>query len=248
MVKARKDLTNKVFGKLTVIKQIDDHISLNGQHKSRWRCRCECGNIVDVTGGNLTSGNTKSCGCLQKERVILSHKKYNDYEIQEDYVIMYTSKGEPFYIDLEDFWKVKNICWNQSDTGYIISDINNKRTRLHRFIMNCPDGMDVDHINHNKLDNRKNNLRIVTRSQNHMNKPVRSDNTTSVTGVWWFKERNKWTSEITINRKKIHLGCFDNFGDAVKVRKQAEEKYFGEYSYDNSQKIGGYNEVSTDRN
>ena len=95
----------------------------------------------------------------------------------------------------------------------------------------------VDHIHHpktneNKYDNRKENLRIVTQSQNCMNQHIRSNNTSGVKGVSWSKEKNKWQVKITVNYKQIHIGFFDEdkFEDAVQARKDAEEKYFGEYN------------------
>lgn len=164
------------------------------------------------------------------------NKKYNDYEIQEDYVIMYTTKGEPFYVDLEDFWKVKDYCWCKNKDGYLRGWINKKRVLLHRLIMNCPDNMVVDHINHDITDNRKNNLRILTHQQNMMNMKIHKNNTSGASGVKWNKLIGKWTADITINNERIYLGYFENFDDAVQVRKQAEEKYFGEYSYNSLQK------------
>jgi hypothetical protein len=239
MVKTKRDLTGEIFNKLTVIEQSDDYISANGTHYDKWRCRCECGNIIEIRGSSLRNGCTKSCGCLQKRIVSkLSsevNKRYNDYEVQEDYVIMYTTKGEPFFVDLDDFWKVKNICWNKNSYGYLRGWFNNKRILLHRLIMNCPNDMVVDHINHDTTDNRKVNLRVVTHQQNMMNTKKSKNNTSGVRGVKWHKATNKWSADITIKEKRINLGLYKNFDDAVQARKQAEEKYFGEYSYDNSQ-------------
>lgn len=92
----------------------------------------------------------------------------------------------------------------------------------------------VDHKNHKTTDNRKSNLRIVTNSQNCMNRKLVINNTSGVTGVSWDKKSNKWHSRIGINNKEISLGFFSDFNEAVNVRKQAEQKYHGEYSYDNS--------------
>ena len=64
---------------------------------------------------------------------------------------------------------------------------------------------------------------------------IHKNNTSGASGVKWNKLIGKWTADITINNERIYLGYFENFDDAVQVRKQAEEKYFGEYSYDNSQ-------------
>ena len=70
-----------------------------------------------------------------------------------------------------------------------------------------------------------------------MNRKITNRNTSGVVGVVWDKNKKKWEAIIRINKKQIHLGLFDNFEDAVSTRKQAEEKYFGEYSYDNSMKL-----------
>ncbi len=97
--------------------------------------------------------------------------------------------------------------------------------------MNCPDDMEIDHIYHDEFDNRKNNLRIVTSSQNGMNKKIFKNNTSGVTGVSWNNTSQSWTASIQVNNKRIYFGNFSDFKEAVKVRKWAEEKYFGEYKY-----------------
>lgn len=102
--------------------------------------------------------------------------------------------------------------------------------------MDAPNEMFVDHINHNPYDNRKDNLRIVTSTQNSYNRRIQSNNTSGVTGVYYANDRNKWRAYIKSDKKQIYLGQFDNKEDAIKARKEAEEKYFGEYSYDNSMK------------
>ena len=85
--------------------------------------------------------------------------------------------------------------------------------------------MVVDHINHNKLDNRKENLRICEHQENTYNKGLCSTNTSGVTGVTWDKLRNKWIAHI----KGKNLGRFNTKEEAIKVRKQAEIEYFGEF-------------------
>lgn len=110
---------------------------------------------------------------------------------------------------------------------------------LHHLVMGISKikkGYYVDHINHqpryeHKIDNRKQNLRIVTPSQNTMNSNIRSNNKTKVTGVYYDKSRKKWKANIKINYKTISLGRFDNFENAVIARKKAEKEYFGEYAF-----------------
>ena len=179
---------------------------------------------------------------MQKETVAKQSKKYNTYDLSGEYGIGYTSNGEKFYFDLDDYDKIKDYCWFNTK-GYICALCDNKRTLMHRLITNCPDNMVVDHIGgeETRSDNRKQNLRICTISQNNMNRKMTNRNTSGVVGVSWDKNKKKWEATIRINKKQIHLGLFDNFEDAVATRKQAEEKYFGEYSYDNSMKIAQNN-------
>lgn len=243
MVRVKEDLTGKQFGRLIVLKRADDYIDSQGRHRLCWQCQCMCKDktILDVPDNRLKTGNTRSCGCLHKEQLAerskKQFKKYNDYEVQEDYVIMYTTKYEPFYVDLEDFWKVKNICWSKNNGGYLCGKTDNgKIEMLHRYIMNCPSGLEVDHLKPNtKYDNRKSNLDIKTRGQNLCNRNVK--------GVSWNKAMSKWRARIVINKKEIHLGYFDDIEDAIRVRKEAEEKYQGEFSYENCQKKWRENNV-----
>jgi hypothetical protein len=85
--------------------------------------------------------------------------------------------------------------------------------------------IDIDHINHNRLDNRILNLRSVNRSDNMKNGSVRCDNKSGVAGVHWSKQRKKWQVTIGIGEKNISLGRFSNKEEAVKIRKDAEKKY-----------------------
>lgn len=232
------DLTGKRFGRLTVIERAENHITKSGKTYVQWLCKCDCGNEVVVAARSLIANLTKSCGCIQK--------KYNNYDLSGEYGIGYTSKGEEFYFDLEDYELIKPYCWYLSNRGYVTSGCGKNFKLLHRLIMNCAPDMVVDHINHNKLDNRKNNLRVCTQNKNLCNCVISKNNSSGATGVGFDKQRNKWTASITVNYKKIHLGRYDDIEDAIKVRKEAEEKYFGEYSYDNSN--NSKNNVVTSQN
>lgn len=244
-VKSKKDLSRIKFGRLTVICQADDdYVNPNGQHESKWWVVCDCGNSdkFTVRYGHLISGNTKSCGCLAVENGKL-RKKYNTYDLSKDFGIGYTSKGEEFWFDLEDYEKIKDYCWYYSNDGYLCTNIiinEDKRGLLyfHRIIMDFPKGK-IDYILHgpkyeNKHDNRKSNLRVVTNSQDAMNKHKQRNNTSGVVGVSWNSNHNQWESRINLDYQCIHLGYFKNKEDAVKARKIAEDIYFGEYSFESS--------------
>ena len=243
MAKRVTDLVGRKFGRLTVVERANDYIvPKNGQHQIMWKCKCDCGNTTIVRGSTLKNKTSTSCGCIHKQTVReigCANKKYNTYDLSGEYGIGYTSKGEEFYFDLEDYNLIKNYCWNIDNHGYVISGQSNGVVLFHVLIMNTKKGEDVDHIHHKRNDNRKSELRVVTRSQNQMNVGLPSNNVSGVTGVHFDKNRGKWVSQIGINRKRVYLGSFDNFEDAVKARKLAEEKYFGEYSYDNSMNKGG---------
>lgn len=235
------DLNGKRFDRLTIIKRVENRILPSGQKRSQWLCKCDCGNYATVLGYMLTSENTQSCGCLHNEAFARARKKYNTYDLSGEYGVGYTTKGDEFYFDLEDYDKIKDYCWTIQNNGYVTAycPTTMNRILLHRLIMNCDNNnLYIDHIHGNKTrnDNRKSNLRTATPSQNTMNKPLLKNNTSGVTGVSWNKRKGKWESYITIDDKRKGLGYFSNFDDAVAARKDAEEKYFGEYSYDNSMK------------
>lgn len=227
------DLTGKRFGRLTVVKRVESHIQPSGQRKTKWLCKCDCGNEVCVTSNSLKSKYTQSCGCLQDEN--RRKKKLNTYDLSGKYGIGYDFKGNKFYFDLEDYNKIKCYTWHINKDGYVFTS---DKISMHRLVMNCDDNKEVDHIHGKKSrhDNRKENLRIVEHFENMINKGLRLDNTSGVAGVWYRKDSNKWRASIQYNKKIIDLGSYDTFEEAVKARKDGEEKYFGEYSYENSMK------------
>lgn len=239
MVKVREDLTGRIFGRLVVIEQAEDYVSINGQHQARWLCQCECGSDpVIVWGKHLKNQHTLSCGCYHSQRVAEEHKKYNRYEFCGDYVVGYTSKDEPFYLDLDDYEKVYNICWYIDEEGYVIGKLNDKLIKMHRYITNCPSDMVVDHIGGyaTRCDNRKLNLRICTPQENARNHKLNSRNKSNYTGVGWDKKRGRWYARLQINGKYIWKGFFANINDAIYARQKLEEEEYGEYAYASSQK------------
>lgn len=139
---------------------------------------------------------------------------------QSEIIILGTDNKEKAraIIDTDDIERIKNYKWGLSG-GYICTH----EKRLHRIIMNVPKDKVVDHINHNRLDNRKQNLRNCTRGQN-------SRNTKNSLGVTWLKQNKKWMAQIMYKRKQIYLGSYFLKEDALKARKAGELKYFGEYA------------------
>lgn len=234
-----KDLLGEKFGLLTVINRLEDKKYPSGSIQRRWLCKCECGNTTVSTSAQLLSGGKMSCGCLIKTKA-REKAQTNIYDLEsKEYGIGYTNKGEEFYFDKEDYDLIKDYCWRiDPNYGYVITDARigddspQKKIRLHRLVLNDWDySHDIDHIHHNKFDNRKEFLRICDRSHNQMNKKKQSNNTTGVTGVYWDKPRQKWKAQIMVNQKTINIGRYDSMEEAIKARKAAEIKYFGEYRY-----------------
>lgn len=152
--------------------------------------------------------------------------------------IIYTRYGEETFVDDEDYDELNKHLWTCNENGYIIRyakvhEDRNGIVIMHREIMNAPNGMVVDHINHVRHDNQKNNLRICTNQENSMNKVLQRNNTSGATGVQKNKSKNhtSWSATIGIDKKYIYLGSFRNMADAIKTRREAEEKYFGEFRY-----------------
>ena len=256
MSKRNADYIGRKYGRLTVIDRAEDYISPKGWHDSRWVCQCECGNKTIVRGLLLRNGHTTSCGCYASEQIAKfnteTKKKYNEYDLSGKYGIGYTNNTDSFgrnyfYFDLEDYDLIKDYCWYFSNSdGYVYTnawDAKNKvnnRKKMHRVVMNLKDNkLDVDHIHGNltRNDNRKTNLRIATRSQNIANRAILKNNTSGTTGVSWDRFKNKWAAYISWNNKQNFLGYYDKKEDATSVRKEAEKKYFKEFSYEYSQMI-----------
>lgn len=155
-------------------------------------------------------------------------RKYNDYQIIGNcaYVTLGLTNNV-MICDADDWLNWKDYYWfEQKDRGYVQATINGKHVSYHSHLLKEIDGYVRDHINRNKLDNRQKNLRYASYQANSINTKISKANTSGAKGVIYDKTRQKWRAEITIRGKKKNLGRFDNYEDAIKARKQAEEKYY----------------------
>lgn len=162
-----------------------------------------------------------------------TQKSLNEIIVYDDYakVLLYDKNCnviESFLIDIEDIDSVKNVKWSLKNDNYYVR--NGNVGYIHRYIMNCPDNMVVDHINGNKLDNRKSNLRICTVKQNNYNHKIYKTSKTGYPGVGWHTKSGKWRARIQVDGKEIYLGIYENIEDAINARKTAEEYYFGSFN------------------
>ena len=152
-------------------------------------------------------------------------------------------QGQFTIFDDDDFDLVMQFKWSLSRKGYaqarvpakLKSKYNVKGIHLQRLLLwdKAQDGWIVDHINGNKLDNRRENLRLVTMSQSNMNRGLihferRQSIFSKYKGVWW--DRNKWRAAITVAGKKIYLGRFFDENEAALAYNKAALLYHGEFA------------------
>lgn len=134
------------------------------------------------------------------------------------------------------FWKAKlsnkgrvkigNELGGVDKDGYLVGSVYGKNWRVHRLIYvmfngDIPEGMQIDHVDHNKLNNVLENLRLCTCDDNNRNMPMLKTNTSGVVGV--TAKGNKWQAQIVIKGKPTYLGLYDDFFEAVCARKSAEK-------------------------
>ena len=231
------DLTGKRFGRLTVLEMGESRYQPSGKQRIFWKCKCDCGRIKEIDGQSLRSGGTISCGCYRSEHNRESQLKPNIYDLTGEYGVCYFNNGGKFIFDLEDYDKIKEYTWCRRQGGYAgCTRKENGKSKIYnayRIIMNIDDSrLEVDHINGDKWDNRKCNLRIVTHADNMKNKKLDKRNKSGYTGVKETKA-GTWNAQIYCNGKYINLGTYKAKEDAIKARKEAEEKYFGEFTHKN---------------
>jgi len=132
-----------------------------------------------------------------------------------------------FIVDTEDLPKVHGVLWS-SNKGYVY---NKKKGRLHKILMpTSGKGEYVDHVDGNRQNNRKDNLRVCSHIENSRNIHHNRRNTSGYKGVWWDKRHKKWRAGIGYNGKNIKLGYFVSKEEAAKAYNHAATKFFGQYA------------------
>ena len=150
------------------------------------------------------------------------------------------TQGKFAIINNEDFDRVSQFNWQYDggENGYAKRSIRiglrkeNRKWKeyLHRYITGCPQEFCVDHINGDKLDCRRNNLRICNMSQNLGNSNINKLNTSGFKGVTWLNKNKKWMAQINFKNKHFYLGSFTNRLEAGKTYNVAATRFFGNYS------------------
>lgn len=143
------------------------------------------------------------------------------------------SKHKVSFVDDNDYDELNTYLWH-FEHGYAARTeyINGKKTKvyMHVQIMNPPLGKEVDHINNNRSDNRRENLRICNKKQNGSNVGIKKNNKSGYIGVSWDKRCEMWSADISPRGKHILIGHYSNIIDAAKAYDKKAKEYFGEFA------------------
>lgn len=223
--------------RLTVIEQAEDYIyPSSGKHRVQWLCKCNCKDegLVVASGSQLRNGRVKSCGCLHRESIAAigkKNKKYNAYQLIDNTVIGFDDNNNSFSVMLEDYELIKDYYWSMDANGYFVArDKNKQMIKMHRLIMNASNEEMVDHIDRNRSNNIRNNLRLTDAKGNAINHEVRKSNRNNITGITWYDKNQKWRAFVIVNGKNKYVYYGDNKNEAIKARLEAEVKYYGEFA------------------
>jgi len=211
--------------------------------------------IIDTLPRHTHKGNTSLHQCAHPEcrQVIKPHATYcrnhdspPTYTVSNGLVYLVMAKGVVVTIDEIDKDAIVPFRWYCNQGGYAVREVEigkimgksiSEIAYMHRVIMDnihnrCLSPYEIiDHIDGDKLNNRRSNLRVTTTLQNRLNSKKRSDATSSqYKGVQWRKDEGKWHARITVNKRLISLGYFKDEKDAALTYNEAAKKYFGEFA------------------
>lgn len=201
----------------------------NKQSVDKVCCVDGCCNKIDGKHKNYCNKHYKQIythGEIQ-ERTVFTPNEINIIDNHAE-IVLYNKRNDKIgiaIIDIDDIDKCKSYKWSINSNGYARNGKHN--LFLHNLILNInvlPKDLVCDHINRNRLDNRKPNLRIVTKSENCFNR-------SNVRGYSYNKNTNKYVAYIKRNGHNVYLGQYDNKGGAIDARIKWENKYFKNIKY-----------------
>lgn len=202
-----ENLIGKRYGKL-VVKEL---LPSNGSGHRRWLCQCDCGNMHEVTTGNLNSGHVTNCGCEKSPD--LSGQRFGQITVigrSENK----RKRGSQRVVE----WK----C--QCDCGAIVYRMTDQLTDSKaRMCAECSRKNSAEQAFKNA------GFEYGTQLPKIREMKLTAANTSGCRGVYWYKKQNKWVARLKFQGKLMTLGSFANYEDAVKARHRAEEEYFGTF-------------------
>jgi len=220
------DLTGSIFDRWSVLKRAPNKAS--GQ--TAWFCKCICGIEKVVQGRTLKNGESKSCGCLAREKSTIhglrSHGLYRTWRDMNRRCFDIDHINYPTYggrgITVCEEWRK-----DKGPTAFIRYCVEELK-----WIQALKDkGKTLDRYPDTNGDYEPGNTRFATQSEQLINTNTSKVNTSSRRGVTWHKGGNKWQAQLMLNGKHLYLGLLSKFEAAVKARVAAEIKYYGRELY-----------------
>lgn len=205
-----RDLSGVTFGRLTAISH-EGWTVRSGTRFRMWRCLCECGQEITVTTGALTTGNTRSCGCLKRDETRQRRRTHGRsattlYRIWQSMLARCGNPSKACFVDYGG--RGISVCarWRESFESFI-SDMGER-----------PEGYTIERANNNG-DYEPGNCVWVPRGVQNRNQRRRIDNASGATGVMRHRTTGKWHAFIGVAGKRLHIGVFDSFEAAAAARK-----------------------------
>ena len=201
--------------------------------------KTKCTEPCCVCGGKFSSHFDGKAYCNKHYQSMIrygqpyGHEKSttNQYVVEGDLLKIITQNGDVILADSEDYEKLSKHSWCVSKTGYAVANINRKVTKLHRYLLDVTDPfMVIDHKNHNRLDNRKTNIRVCSQRENAKNKGAVNNKEVGIRET----KHGTYSVRITNDREEIHIGSFKTLEEAKEARLKAERKYHKEFGYHDS--------------
>jgi HNH endonuclease len=152
--------------------------------------------------------------------------------------ILLRNTGRYAIVDDADFERLNQWGWAESPSGYVWRSVTvgpNKqgKVRMHRLVASTPTGLFTDHVNGDKLDNRRENLRVCTTAENGRNRGANRKSSSRYKGVSLRRSTGMWRASICLNGRSRHIGSFPSQEEAARAYNSAAAKHYGEFARQN---------------
>ena len=209
--------------------------NLNPEHtlRSIERNTClQCGTGYTIPPSVSLTGPQRKGYCSQSCHLEARDVPFNDPETQRVQLFGKGAEGKFALVSPEDYDRVMTKRWFYGTSYACLSRYKRGcAITLHRWLLDAPEDMYVDHINGNRLDNQRNNLRICLPSENNFNQAKTSSPTSSkYKGVCWNKNKRRWQSNICCKGKRTQLGLFRDEINAALAYDRKAAVLFGEFA------------------
>lgn len=223
-----EDIVGRKFGKVIISKYLGYFPRNKGSSRKEhfYECTCACGNTAVAARGQILRGKRKTCGNCTKIIREGGHYRY------------FTKKGDTFIFGPEDLEFISAHRCSVNEHGYATVVINGKSRRLSSVLLGTTGRQCADHINGDRSDNRRSNLRVCSNTENHGNQCISSRNTSGYKGVSRIKGQNRYRAYINKNGVRRELGNFSTAIEAAGAYDRAARFYFGEFACVNFPKKG----------